>query len=517
MSQEPLPTDPKTQRSSPVDQESHATTPPTNSAPELAGAPDELSPVATGAEATNSNRLEQVQVSWQSSWQFKAVEWLKALAGVAAIGGLFFAFMSNLNQLEQFRIGRDEDRFDKAVSRLGSENSSERLTGLSGLQLFLNSPQKEKQGATLLFLANAVAIEKDTTVRGAILDTFQSLGRYHIDKQVLNDTLIAARDRNRASLKDLQSKFALRLEKDSKAIFEKGHNEVSLGTPSEEELAPLRATATTIASLVRSGAFVQDLSETYCVSCDFSLKDKTVELSKVNFDKSYLRDALFTNANLESASFDGAYLSRTDFTRANLRHAKLTSPPLSDPPIQAILSQKALWGTYGPIFECADLSEADFTGSVLFGFYWGNINGSGYFPRFYGANLSRAKLNQFKVFSAIPAESLPKGPLPPGAIKGDILPIKSASTGSYESLPVEGWGSKQYLITTYDVREDFAFTASIQPELWRSVYAALNSFGSAKNLDDADMPTGLRAFMTTMANKGALKPVISTTCPAPKG
>lgn len=476
------------------------------------GTPPRIEP----SERLASQTLEQVQVSWQRSRQFKTIEWLKGLAGLAAIIGLAVAFLVNSRQLAELAASRDEERFDKAVSRLGSQSPSERLTGLEGLKLFLEPSQKARHQPVLLFLANAVAIEKDATVRGAILDTFASLRQYPIEQQVLNDTLAAERDRNRSILKTLQARFQKRVNENTETIFEKGNDEVGVGNLSPEDLSPLQATATTIASLVRSGAYLQDLSDIYCVSCVFSSDDRSVNLSNVRFDRSYLRRASFAKVILENSSFDGAYLIQTDFTSADLRRAKLTDPPLVDPPIQAILIQKALWAASGPIFECADLTEADFHGSVMFGFYWTDIYGTGYFPRFFGANLSHAKLDSFTIFTAIPTDVAARTKTS-GNFPGDIFPIKYAQSAGSGNIAVEGWMKKKYLITSYAVGKDFQFIGPIPPMIWQhSMYAALNSLASAKNLKDAEMPAGLRAFM--VANSAVLsRTIISTTCPATPG
>jgi hypothetical protein len=45
-----------------------------------------------------------------------------------------------------------------------------------------------------------VAVEKDTTVRSAMLDTFAYLRQYHVDPEVLNHILAAERDRNKGIL-----------------------------------------------------------------------------------------------------------------------------------------------------------------------------------------------------------------------------------------------------------------------------------------------------------------------------
>ncbi len=264
------------------------------------------------------------------------------------IAGLFITLFYNSAQVRQLVTSRDEERFDRTVARLGSQNPSERLTGLSGLQLFLGPDQRSKHGPALLFLANAIAIEKDPTVRGAMLDAFAALKRYHIEQSVLNDTLTAERDRNRSILKRLQAEFQDKLKQNTGSMFEKGNDEIGLGARPASDLEPLQATANAIALLVRAGAHISDLSEIYCVSCLFSSASDPSNLSSTNLDRSYLRRANFTSANLEKSSFDSADLIWTDFTGANLRGAKLTEPPLIDTPIQAILIQKALWVAESP-------------------------------------------------------------------------------------------------------------------------------------------------------------------------
>ncbi|MBI4166925.1 MAG: pentapeptide repeat-containing protein [Acidobacteria bacterium] len=454
-------------------------------------------------------KLEQQQLRFQLSFWGRLLEYLKAATGIAAIGGLLFAFVSSNRQLKQISVSRDEERFDRAVSRLGSDNPAERLSGVSGLHLFLEPAQTSRQRATLLFLVNAIAIEKDMTVRGAILDTFSSVAQFRVPKQVLNEILATARDRNRGILGVLQSRFRERLQEDDKVLFEKGNDEAWLGKLSEVDLAPLRATAATMAALIRNGAYVEDLRGIYCVSCDFSSDSRVVDLSGAKFDRSYVRQAKFTNVKLENASFDGAYLMHTDFSNANLSKAKLTCPPLLDPPVQTILMQKALWGAYGPIFECADLSDADFTGSVLFGFYWTDINGAGYFPRFYGANLRGTNLKSFQLFTAVPQRVAQTHG---SELHDDVLGIQFQQSGGYDIL-VKGWKENDYVIRTYRIGESFKFTRPIPREMWPSIFAGLNSLASAKNLSDAQMPDGLRQFLDS--NKAAFShPVISTTCPA---
>jgi hypothetical protein len=226
--------------------------------------------------------LEQVQIKWQRSWQFRIIEWLKGLAAVAAIAaiiGVIVISYFNSKQLDQLAVSRDDEWFDKAISRLGAQSAAERLTGLTGIQLFLDSSQIARRRAALLFLVNAVAVEKDVTIRSAILDVFSRLRNYGLQKEVLDEALIAARDRNRALLKTFFQRRA------PVGVRPQGHVESGLldagiGNVSPEDSDLLLATAATISSLVQSGASVSDLSHIYCVFCDFSSKDHSIDIKR---------------------------------------------------------------------------------------------------------------------------------------------------------------------------------------------------------------------------------------------
>ena len=345
-------------------------------------------------------KLEQDQIRKQLSRSGRIMEWLKASAGVAAILGLFITSFFSWQQIRQGSVSRDEERFDKAITRLGSQNASERLTGLAGLQLFLTKSQEAKHEATLLFLVNAAAVEKDSTVRSALLNVFESIDQNAIDREALNKTLEAARDRNRSALRTLQQRFQSRALKDNSAYTEAGADEVGVGNASADDLLPLHATAQIITALARHGAYASDLSRIYCVECNFASKETRVNLPNADFNHAYLRQATFRKSNLEGSSFDGADLILTDFIGANLQRARFTNPMLENPPIQAIVTEKVLWAAQGPHFACADLRNADFTNAVLFGFYESDVVNDGYYAQFYGANLAGANFQKFQIFFA---------------------------------------------------------------------------------------------------------------------
>ncbi len=148
----------------------------------------------------------------------------------------------------------------------------------------------------------------------------------------MNETLERLRDQNRS---------LLALRKDPSLATAKGNDETGMGQLSQEDLAPLRATATAIAVLIRHGAVTQDRSEIYCESCDFSGKTLDMsrpdyantanfaqwhgaDLSETDFHNAILKNANFTGLFLRGASFDSADLIRAKFAGADLQGAKLT-------------------------------------------------------------------------------------------------------------------------------------------------------------------------------------------------
>jgi len=435
--------------------------------------------------------LEQVQTDWQASWKYEVIEWLRASAGLAAVLGLFASVIYNSAQLSQLAASRDDERFDKAVSRFGSLNATERLTGLVGLQLFLEPSHKDKHHAVLLFLGDALAIEKEPTVRSAILDVFVSLSKYRIDQAVLNDALTAERDRNRGILANLH----LSVQEPPLAAFPPliriELDNMKVGDADTEQRETLRATATAIAALVRSGAYVQDLSSIYCESCVFSSDERSVNLPNIKFDGSYLRQSTFSRVTLENASFYGADLVHADFRRAYLRGAKFTDRPFYPripPPARTGFPRPGSSALSGPIFECADLTEADFTGSTMFGFYWtAPTLSTAYYPRFFGANVSRIKLESFSFYIVVPLDIAKDKDTP-----GDIFPL---SSGTVAAGGIVGDGGAQYRIIEYEILGDGQISTSIPPSISPSVYEALSSLNSANNLADATIPEGLRTFM----------------------
>lgn len=81
----------------------------------------------------------------------KRLELFKAVAPLVTSLGILGTLFVGLWQMRQTQVSRDDDRFERSVTRLGSTQANERLTGLAGIQQFLKSPDPARQESTLRY------------------------------------------------------------------------------------------------------------------------------------------------------------------------------------------------------------------------------------------------------------------------------------------------------------------------------------------------------------------------------
>jgi hypothetical protein len=108
-------------------------------------------------------------------------------------------------QIDEARNAQDNDRFEKALTRLASKNSTERLTGISGLRIFLDGSNQPRDTAIVRFLVDALATEQDLTVPSAIVDSFSTPAISHLPSNTLNEAFAEAIERNRSLLRSIVS------------------------------------------------------------------------------------------------------------------------------------------------------------------------------------------------------------------------------------------------------------------------------------------------------------------------
>jgi uncharacterized protein YjbI with pentapeptide repeats len=481
----------------------------TSSASDPAPKPKEPATNANGELEAQKLELEisKLKTEVSSGTRF---EILKAIGTFLTSLGIIGTLWLGIAQQRQNRLSRDDERFERAVTRLGSSQVAERLTGLAGLRPFLQGEDQTRQTNALNYLVNAGVIEADPTVRSAIENLFDSISDFKLDTSVLDEGLTSARDRNRAVYNRASKSHFERQTEAKKRLVDEAFTEVHIGNPSQAEMAPLEISGKMIAGLVRAGASINDLSGIYCPNCSFSSREHPAKLVGVNFGNSILRRAEFIGANLDSASFHNADLILTNFIGAKLANAKFTADTTLEPwSVSAAVNSGELAASWGTIFACSDLSHADFTGRLTFiliyqnGVYGGNMR-----DEFYSANLTGTKFRGMRFAIATPVASNPSVHNNP-SLPGDLSPMTNNSF-SIMSDPIHYFKESTVTLWQYFGSEDADFKP-LPNAYGRDISITMSSFSNASNLDKAELPRYARSYIDE--NQANLRPpLISYDC-----
>ncbi len=435
----------------------------------------------------------------------KLLEWVKAVGPLFTGLGIAVTLWLGVAQLKQTQQSRDDERFERSASRLGSEQPAERLTGLAGLQQFLKSKNPEKQESSLIFIVNAISIEKDDTVRDALIDSLVRLDRNFVQKNAINSALVAARDRNRAVFSRLRNSFWNNLKAGEPWPSSPRFTEVPIGDPSDAERAPLEASAKAIAALVRAGAYERDLSQVYCVECKFSTAEQPAYLENVSFDGAFLRRARFDNAKLAGASFRNADLVSTFFTSADLLGAKITADVPATPWQElAGMSSGTTLAIHGADFSCANLTSADFSGRAVFTIMYENpvIGLQG--DNFARADLTQAKLDSFQILLGFPRDFVDANGGKESFDFRKYFPIVTGQwTGFGDPIPSIK-GSSDYYLLTVSTNSNFKIDGTLDTRAFWDFVIQLRNLHGARNLDGAILSPGLRNFIDV--NRALISP-----------
>jgi hypothetical protein len=369
--------------------------PPTPPPDPPANLPPPTPPPAADPDAALKTRkleLEIRQLEQATSKKNWILEVLQPMApsvtAVVAIVALVWTVNSGLQQLRQTQNAQDQDRFDKALSRLGSSSVSERLTGAAGLSLFLTRDQQNRHAATLRFLASALITEKDSSVRQTILDTFSHMDPIVVKQDARDDALRALLDLNRSALQ-----VVIR------------EQEPFSSTPQSRDpdfaskLEGLRASSKAIVFLVKDGTREHNFSGIDCTDCNFADGTNAIDLSNSSFKQTILVDAKFAGATLTGSSFEDANLAGTKFEGANLRNTRFTGAAHNSYSVRQFQANGDR--PRSPDFACADMAEADFSGSLFFGLIESNSPNeriAGY-PDLFQTNLNGANLEHIGLYA----------------------------------------------------------------------------------------------------------------------
>jgi uncharacterized protein YjbI with pentapeptide repeats len=421
---------------------------------------------------TKKLELEIDQLSQATSFLERWKSWATLLAAVLAFATFCWTVNAGIKQLNQTQNGQDQDRFDKALTRLGSSSVRERLTGAAGLSLFLTNGQEGRHAATLRFLSSALVIEDDPNVRQAILETFS-----HVDPQVVSET--ARRDGLQTLLSLNRSALKAYL-KQAPAALASGED-LNPGEPNRAEA--IRASARAIAIFIRKGTAERDFSEIDCTDCDLSSPDSLqLDLSEANFRRAVLTNARFSGTKLTRSSFANADLSNTDFEGADLQHASFTGTRDES----FVVRQFIITGRRPdpPNFACSNATNADFSGTLFFGVIESpdpaeRIAG---FPNFFKTDLSGAELSQVGIYALTLKKSK------------SIAPFDKTKINTYNTRAAASpYGTMQIAESA-----DWEFVPASAP-FRRSWQYLLTNLQSATNPDKAYLPVPLKGYRTASA------------------
>jgi Pentapeptide repeats (8 copies) len=314
--------------------------------------------------------------------------WLQAASVPVALVGAILAFFVGFGQLRQGADNQAAERFDKALTRLASQRPDERMTGVSGLDLFLRDDNPLLQKQALQFLINGLSLETDVRVGGAILDVLADLAPGRPSQSALDEGLRTAVERDRSLTRSIVKDWPKRVVGQKKqtlakfkmagldlngmgdeipakvlamlsveqylALLDAEHGPFENLDPSED--VPLIDLSTAIQTLIARGAISEDFKSIFCEKCNFSTAKS---LDAAIFDGAYLAKANFAHASLRGASFRYADIAGTNFFGADLTKADLRAE-LYRPGIASKGFAYQL-----PLLECAKLGGADLSGQPL--------------------------------------------------------------------------------------------------------------------------------------------------------
>jgi uncharacterized protein YjbI with pentapeptide repeats len=296
------------------------------------------------------------------------------LPGLAALVALFFTYQQGHATDVQLQIaeqGQITDRYNAAITNLGSQSIDVRLGGIYALQrLMRDSPRDQPTVIAVL-----CAFVRDETTSSANLTSLASQLPTDIQAAL---TVVGTR------------------------------NTANDGPTTVVDLDRARLTNAQLEALHLSGA---DLTSADLIGADLTGAHLTgahlfeANLTKANLTSADLTKADLTNANLSGINLSGANLSGANLFKANLTKGNLAATKFAG----AVLIQANLTGVFlfGEDLSDANLASANLTDAYLV-----------------GVNLHNAELNGANLHGAVT--------LLPASLSGYGLPIPVANlTGAY--------------------------------------------------------------------------------------
>jgi uncharacterized protein YjbI with pentapeptide repeats len=278
--------------------------------------------VKAGPE-TEKLKLEIEALHFKRSFWGRVFEILQGLGPVIAILALAYTVIAGIQQQQQQRL-------EQAYTRLGSQLSSERASGVAQLSALLGKDGGERDREVLTALVYELGLDASPEVRSSILNVFENL-KGKAEKSAIDAALQSTAKLQRAKIRSshLYPFELATLREEERGSF--SYFPITVGDNSQpsrrqqssesqraifENLFDL---SRVLRYLLKAGGEVNDLSGIFCPGCDFSAFERNFD--NANFEEAILVDTVWQFVKLEHAHFDRALLERADFTGAHLRGA----------------------------------------------------------------------------------------------------------------------------------------------------------------------------------------------------
>lgn len=393
----------------------------------------------------------------------RAIEWTKAIAGLAGVITAIVALIGIYLSIEKTRIEEkrllDSDRreqMNSSISLLADENPAKQLAGITELNSFYSSEDALGQIQILTLLASILAVEENKIVRDSIVASVNRRLAAGIDKQVMTGLLRHLVTESNALI--TQGKLSR-----SRKGDEFGH----LETKSIEARAI--SISEIIQAAVRKGTDFKEFTGIYCFGCDFS----GLDLDNVNFRNSILFHTDFSGSVLTNSNFEAADLEEALFVGADLRNANFsfTERPKSGKYRSSYaekFSEKSSWSFHGPNFNCADLRQAIFSGHPIFAITYPEDK---YFMSggsFIGADIDGVTFTSTELFGKI-------------ADDDHNIPFASSGGGSISD-------------DVYSFVHEWAEYSTNIPDKYRRSFENIANLFAGSNWRKSDLPPPIRTF-----------------------
>ncbi|MEU0372729.1 pentapeptide repeat-containing protein [Streptomyces sp. NPDC006283] len=289
-----------------------------------------------------------------------------SLPGLAALAALLFTGMQVGQANKELRIseqGQITNRFNAAITNLGSDSLDVRLGGIYGLERIMQDSPRDRATVVSVLTAyvrrhaplpGAGTKKQQRTSPEVSLPTDIAAVMHVLAKRPFGVGELFALDLSRTDLRGLRSgqgrsKFAdVSFREANLAGAELNRADLTSATLSG---AILRAADLTGASLSGAGLINADLSDARLTSADLTSANLTnANLTNAHLNGASLTSAVLNGAVLRAASLSGALLSGAGLANADLSDARLNAGQLR-----------------GADLTNADLTNADLTGADLTG------------------------------------------------------------------------------------------------------------------------------------------------------